>query len=388
LAKRGFNALSSGIDWILEASENVADFGQGDWFDKVKIDAVYKGKDYDIGNKIFTDKSAADVRDMLLAAPEDENARHTFYALKKFDGYDENGKEKYLYKYGIAGEGYYNRYLGQYIEDGFIPIFERRVANAKEIENILHGTRDALDARALDKGQVFKDGKWLNTDKASTVNWGSGYTELYNRDILGLDGLMNPSDVETKSKAMYEAYKKRPKNSGVVDAFQAGAVGLGTNIADFVGNKIFRLNSQTLKKLSSQEWIDNFVGYDRVDSQRDLTEAYYDFKRGDYGSAAINALSAAPETLAESAPDIALFMIDAPVGLAVKLAGNAGKINRAVKLGELGVKEAKLAKDALFKDAIKGGLSPRQAKKILDAPEDVNFVTTVLKTIQGLEFLI
>jgi len=385
--KTGINAISSGIDWLLEASENVADFGQGDWLNNAKIDAVYKGKDYNMSNKAFfraKDKTAYDVREELLNAPEDPNARHTFYALKKFDGYDENGKEKFLYKYGIAKDGYYKRYIDQFVKDGFTPIFEKRIANAETIENTLHATEDALNNRALDLGKVKVDGKYISTDKASQVGFGAGYTELYNKDILGLDGLMNTQNVESASKVMYNEALKRPTNSGIVDALQAGAVGLATNLADFGVNKILHLNSQKLKEMSSQEWIDNFVGYDRTNSQADLTEAYYAMKRGDYGSMAINALSAAPETLAESAPDMALFMIDAPLGASMKLASNANKINKAIKLGQISAKEAELAKLSLIDNAVKSGISKAKAKSIINAPEKVSFINQAIKSNAGL----
>jgi hypothetical protein len=66
--KTGLNKTVDAVDWLLEASEHIADFGQGDWLDRAHIDAVIDGRDVDMANKSFfeaRDYTPNDIKDYI-----------------------------------------------------------------------------------------------------------------------------------------------------------------------------------------------------------------------------------------------------------------------------------------------------------------------------------
>ena len=206
-AKTAANATIKGIDWLLEASENAVDFGQGDWISHYTgFKAENQGRTYDMGNKDFiaarnttTDQLIADYQN----ATHNPNADKGVYTLKKFDGYDDAGSEKFLYKYGIADVGADTRYRDQYVQDGFEIVEEKRFAGAEDWERTWNASEDVLAARTLGQSsEMIKDaeGNYISRDEASGINFGDGKSELLNRDVLGVDVGKTQADYDTNRR--------------------------------------------------------------------------------------------------------------------------------------------------------------------------------------------
>jgi len=339
-AKTYANKVIHAADWLLEATENVVDFGQGDWIDHdTGFKAEVNGREYNMGNKDFIGAKGLtrqDLIDQFLTAEDDPNAEGGVYYLRKFDGYNPDGSTKYIYKVGYAHDGAYNRYKDQYIQDGYEIIAEKKFAGALDWENKWHALQENLDDRVLTvtSDEVLTPDGLLPRDKASKINFGSGKTELYYNDPLGLDTGSKEDYAKNleRSKLIYQQYMQRPKDSNFIDAIQAGALGLATGTADAVLD-LFTPGDNTLLNNYNQEWADKVAGYDRHYGASKVNEADAAFRRGDILTGLWDAVQAAPSFIGESLPYMAAMSIGAG-----EVAGTA----RALKLVNA-VSEAKKA---------------------------------------------
>jgi len=337
-AKTYANKVIHATDWLLEATENIADFGQGDWIDHSNDFLIERnGRLYDANNKDFIgaeDITRQDLIDQYLTAEDDPNAQNVVYYLRKFDGYNPDGSTKYIYKVGTDRISAYGRNKDQYIKDGYEIVSEKRFAGAENWENLWHSLDENLNHRVVDYGIVLTPDGRMNRDKASRINYGTGYTELYDSDLLGLDTGSKEDYAKNldRSKLMYQQYMQRPKDSNFIDAIQASTLGLVTGTADAVLD-LFTPGDNTLLNDYNQEWADKVAGYDRHYGASKVNEADAAFRRGDILTGLFDAVQAAPSFIGESLPYMAAMSVGAG-----EVAGTA----RALKLVNA-VSEAKKA---------------------------------------------
>jgi len=341
-AKEAANTGIDALDWVLEATENIADYGQGDWLNNSKFKATINGKQYNMDNKDIIGARETTLQDLIQQyqlAENNPNSEYGIYTLRKFDGYNPDGSEKYLYKYGRTKVGADSRYKDQYIQDGYEIVEEKRFAGAEEWEKLWNANEDVLEARALDSGTVTVDGTTMNRDEASGVNFGSGYTELLTKDLLGTDVNKTEEDYkknEEYSKRLtdiYEAKLKSGATDGVLKALEAGGAKMLVDTADFILDVVTPGDNTWLNKAKKQENVDKFVGYDRTGTTQLLSDAATYWEQGNYLDAIYNAVVAGPETFAESVP----LMIGMTVGTGkfTKVAELLDKTNKARKLGKI-----------------------------------------------------
>ena len=123
-----------------------------------RFKAEKDGKRYSMDNKEFnTGKTLLDLRYEYEQAKEDPTASHLVYTLRKFDGFDENHNEKYLYKNGVAKVSAYQRYKDQAIKGGYEIVAEKRFAGAKDWEKEWNANDDVLNNRVFDFGSSKQD---------------------------------------------------------------------------------------------------------------------------------------------------------------------------------------------------------------------------------------
>ena len=188
--KTAANAGLGAADWLLEASENIVDFGQGNLLNK-RMTANRDGKVYGMNNKDFIaagETNIADMKDYLDKQEYDPYSNEVFYNFRKWDGYEEDGKtDKYIYKTGYSSAGGADRYKSQMMQDKYELLDEKRFDGAKDFEKTWNALPEVLKARALDfeAGEKDANGKWQTADRASRVNFGAGWTELSNSNLIG-----------------------------------------------------------------------------------------------------------------------------------------------------------------------------------------------------------
>ncbi|MCK5849042.1 MAG: hypothetical protein KAH01_07605 [Caldisericia bacterium] len=284
MGKEVVNKISSGLDWLLEATEVAVDYGQGDFLDFAKMDATVEGKDYSMGNKDFLAARGTTLDSLIEEYNNEENdstAESTLYTLRKFDGYDETGSEKFLYKYGVSQISASHRYKEQAVADGYDIIGEKSFDGAEKWEKTFHSLTESLEARALDYGMVRdENGDLTTTDKASGVDFGTGYTELYKKDLLNLSAGQDESDFalnRQKSDKLRDEYAAsgyhddslwgRSKNTA-----KAGAAMLAKTLVVDTVDWIAELS--TLGDIGTgeekREMVNKFFGYDDYFSQKSM----------------------------------------------------------------------------------------------------------------------
>jgi len=339
-AKGAYNAAVGAVDWVLEASENLLDVGQGDWLDNASMKAIRDGKEHSMSNKDF---GAAENTTLEALVREYQNAEYdpmadkAIYTLRRFDGFNEDGSSKYIYKHGMAEVSAADRYKSQWMEDGFEIVEEKRFKGAEKWENTLHALTESLNARVFDEGGVEKDGVRMGTDKASNANFGAGYTEQYNRNLLGGE---DPTDVEFARNAqiseqlMNERNATRIAGSNGFDALQAGLVKLGVGGADWLLDMFSPGgDNKWLNDVNTQEWVDKQVGYDRTESNQALNEAAWKLENGDILGGFTTAMSD-PGVAIESLPMMIMAATPLPGGRVAAAAKLASTISKMRKLGK------------------------------------------------------
>ena len=350
-AKEVANAGIKGTDWMLEASENLVDFGQGDWIDHYDgFKAEHEGKRYSMNNKDFIAGRATTTEQLKQDyhnATHDPNADKGIYTLRKFDGYDDTGSEKFIYKYGLAEVGADARYRDQWVQDGYDIVEEKRFAGAEDWEKAWNASQGVLDARTLDNSfDLVQDeqGNMVTRDEASGIRFGSGKTELLNQDLLGTDIGKTKEDYSQNKEysqrlsAMADAKWQSGMSSNPVDAFQSGLASLGVDTADFILDVLTPGGDNTLlNEVKKKENIDKWVGYDRTQSTQALSDAATYWNQGEYVDSIMTVL-ADPNTMAESLPMMLGMMAPIPgtrAATAVKLAKALNIAKKAGKAGEI-----------------------------------------------------
>lgn len=353
--KEAANAGIRGVDWLLEASENILDFGQGDILGyRDQIQAENEGKRYSMQNKDFLAARSTTTDELINqyhTAKHDDNADKGIYTLRKFDGYQADGNPKYIYKYGLADVGANTRYRDQYVQDGFDIVAEKRFAGAEDWEKTWNASKEVLDARTLDSGRVMIDGVATSRDVASGINFGAGKTELLNEDLLGTDvGKTQENYDQNKAVSrqlsdIADAKWQAGLDDSVADAFQSGAAKLAVDTGDFILDVLTPGDNTLLNDVKKQENIDKWVGYDRTQSTQTLSDAATYWKQGDYFKAISNVVSD-PNTMVESIPMMIAFFTPIPgtrVAGATKLIKGIDEARKAGKsLAEITMLERKL----------------------------------------------
>ena len=306
--------------------------------DSSLFDINYRGSKISSLNKdlgAYKDKTLTQLKSEYDNAKDDPKARHVVYTLKIFDGYNPDGSSKYLYKTGVDEVSAFNRYKEQMDDFQYEIVDEKRFAGAEQWENafnmLAHGDR------AVDKGK----------DKASGINFGSGYTELLTRDVLGVDRKGEDyKQNRSESISDYESYIKdglnedgSKKSDSAWNAFASGSVRLfgeaGEGIVSLVddlpewvadkayesitGKKIDRTINEFGVKIKEEKGFfrkiadnaDKTANYDRRLSDTSMTESINDWKNGRRIQAlfGLSNIGGHFNALAESGPEMAVFML-------------------------------------------------------------------------------
>lgn len=384
-AKEVANAGLSAVDWALEATQNIGDFGQGDWLNNSQFKAENQGREYNMGNKDFVAARDTNLDDMILQyqnAEDNPNADKGIYTLRKFDGFNPDGTDRYIYKYGLAESGASDRYKNQYVQDGFEIVEEKRFTGAEDWENTFHALQSSLDSRVLDSGYVEDvNGKFTSRDKASGINFGSGSTELYNRDLLGTDFGKTEQDYaqnKATSDYMMEQDADRPKDSDWRDALQSSSVSMLGGLGDLFVNKIGNLDNKFLEKWSDSEYTDKYFGFDSKQQSQELEESLAALKNGDITSSFKNLAKASPGLLAQSMPYmLSMFVGSGEVAAGAKAIQIATRANKMAKAG-------KSVADVLkFTERGAKALGPHVVKKVAaykDMPNILRKADAYIKT--------
>jgi hypothetical protein len=359
-AKEVANAGIHAVDWFLEATENVLDYGQGDWIThRDGFQAERNGRKYNMQNKDFIGAKGLtrqDLIDQYNNAEDNPDAEGGVYNLRKFDGYNDDGSTKYIYKLGYAHDGAYGRYKDQYTQDGWELIGEKKFAGALDWENKWHALDENLDHRVMSSDKVMTPDGLKSRDEASGINFGAGKTELYDQDLLGLDTGTSEDYARNleRSKFMYQHSRSRPWDSNFVDAFQAGALGLVTGTADALLD-LLPGDDNTLLNDYQQEWADKFVGYDRHYAQSKVVEAEAAFNRGDIASGLWSVAQSAPSFVAESLP----YMAGMSIGVS-EVSGTAGALRLVANVNKAKAAGASASDIKKIVDVGKASFKPRE----------------------------
>jgi len=330
----------------------------------LNVDGYIDGRKVNLDNKnidsLFNgdslSKVAADIRD----APEDPEAKAVFYYYKQYDGKDGNGEDKFLYKPGVSATGAWDREREDMKAKGLELVFEKRMAGAEALENRVQAL--AIGSDAVDQGNVGKGG----------ISYGSGYTELKDKDVLGFDN--ENIDYYENIKASKEAKLAYDKegyglDDGLEDAFTAGAISLAGKVGDGILTIADAaidgvLTAGGLGEIELQDNIfddweknaDKIAGYDRRGSTAVMKESLYLWKHGDKFGAVFNDLGTKSEMVAESMPEMILMSMSA---------GSASAALKASKYAkQMGTLNAELTSARLMKDSVKGAERIKQLRKI------------------------
>ncbi|MCK5848965.1 MAG: hypothetical protein KAH01_07215, partial [Caldisericia bacterium] len=374
-AKEIGNAGIRGVDWLLEASENIADFGQGDLIDHYDgFMAENHGKRYSMDNKDFIAARdlGSDATEQLASqyknAIHDPNADKGIYTLRKFDGYNPDGSTKYIYKYGLAEVGADARYRDQNVQDGFEIVEEKRFAGAEDWEKTWNASQGVLNNRVLDNSiDLVKDfdGNMVTRDEASGINFGSGKTELLNSDLLGTDIGKTQEDYDRNQEyserltKANDAIWQNGMYSNPYRAIKSGAASLLVDTADFIFDVLTPGDNTWLNDVKKKENIDKWVGYDRTQSTQALSDAATFWKQGNYFDA-ITTVVSDPNTMAESIPMMLGMMVPIPGTRAAKVMQITERLNKAKKL------KTSLSDIALARHELKAITSASEYKKITE----------------------
>ena len=276
------------------------------------------GKRYSGKNKIFNDNDLGSMYNSLQANPRGDK---TIYYLKTKDGYNDDGSDRWLYKVGISDVSASYRYKNQLKDSDWQLIDEKRVHGAEALENMIHGNSTALKAREYDYNVQADD-------------FGSGKTELYNRDILGLDVKTEEEYAKNKAQSRAMVYQYLPQYSEqakedtleFIDAFKSSGIKFGGRILKVLGTAYEQLSWEERggdgaiealgKKLIKDS--DMLAGYNPKTKNKAISaiqNRYAKFKLGGFNplsdtiGAISDILTASPQVLAESAPDLLAYSL-------------------------------------------------------------------------------
>jgi len=331
----------------------------------------------------MNDKSIDSLRSNLMNAKEDPEADQLIY-YARIDNLDGTSS----YKIGLAGVDTFSRTAEEDRGKDITYLWTKRTKDAAKYEAMFHGNRSMLKTRRNDIG----------TD---VENYGAGKSEIYNADFMQLDGSASADKVRTlnmssaakldelgvhvadryDSRGMELAYKELDKKkslygensveyeemaqlvanmehkgkktralirapgdlaSAVGSGIQQVAAGLGDLALDATATVVNAGQGEWLDNVKSAESADETWGYKgRHEVEALGRQAVRQWKKGDYVGALFKGIKAAPDTIAQSAPDMALMLYSGGLTGAVTTAAKAGRVAQkaaALKIAEEGLK--------------------------------------------------
>jgi len=344
----------------------------------------------------MNDESISSLRSDLMNAEEDPDADQLIY-YARIDNVDGTSS----YKIGLAGVDTFGRTAEEDRGKDITYLWTKRTKDAAKYEALFHGNRSMLKTRRNDIG----------TD---AENYGAGKSEIYNADFMQLDGSASADKVRTlnmstvskmqelgvnvsgryDSRGMELAYKELDKTgelygknsveykdmsqlvanlehtgkkkrslvdapgdlvSGVLSSGQQVLAGLADTVLDASTNIIDAGQGELLDNLKSAESADETWGYKgRKEAEALGRHALREFDKGNYVQALVKGIQAAPDTVAQSIPDMVLMF--SGVGTAAKAvtAAKAAAAKTIVKDAMAGSKKviSHTEKRRLLKDAM------------------------------------
>lgn len=300
----------------------------------------HEGKRYNTENTIFNESGEEDLNKMWNSYGNDPNGDKVMYYLKRPDGVNEDGTTKYMYKPGVADVSAADRYYGQLKEDGWQLIAEKRFNAASTFEKETHGSQAARDARSFDYGTYdYGDSGFADAEKEgrSYSTFGAGTSELYDKDILGLDtgteeeyAQNKASSIGKMNQAWDEPYQRNDMFESV-DAFQAAGQTLAGKLVKGVGSfqqAIFDPEAEgdgaieswgkKLMKDANKDW-----GYNDKTMTDGAAQMRSGLREGNPLDVLVGMFKAAPQAVAGSLPESAAYMGTGTLGLGARLAGLA-----------------------------------------------------------------
>ena len=372
---------------MLERLANDVDDGYDDVMDYIFGKTKYKNKaeeeaaaradmnlefDED-GNAMYSrqttmnDKSLDSLTGELMQLEDDPDADQMIYY-----GRIDNPDGTHSYKIGLAGVDPYGRTKDEDRGKDITYLWAKRTNEAAKYESLFHGNRTLLKDRRNDIG----------TD---VEGYGAGKSEIYNNDFLRLDGGVSLDKIKTlnrssqsklaelgvnvtgrydsrgmesgyaaldKAKRIYGANSKEAKEleylmgnmeqkgektralidvpmdlaSAVGSSAQQMVAGIGDAALDASANLIDAGQGKWLDNTKSMEQADKTWGYKgRQETEVLGRQAVREFKKGNYVGALWKGIQAAPDTVAQSLPDMVL-MAAGGAGLAAKGASFSTKL--------------------------------------------------------------
>ncbi len=382
-AKQAGNAVIKGADWLLEASENIGDFGQGDWIEHYDgFKANLDGRRYSMGNKDIIgarDTTVDEMQQQYNQAENDPLSDEVIYTLRKFDGYDDAGKARYIYKNGFTNSTTDKRYTGygqNVFRDGWELVNEKRFAGAEDWEKKWNALSGVLDKRTLGNGfdQVDVDGRMMTRDKASGIGFGSGSSEMLNEDLLGVDTgtsadyAKNLAESEQLHKDEYSGYHDNSFIGRGINTL-AGAGSMFTKAAivdtvDWIGETVGIGDVGTEEE--KRKFTQDLFGYDDYFAKKNMAKIEHNINdmidnglSWDNVSSTVGHALANIETTGESVGYLGGLVLG--FGKFTKVGKGLQRISNMEKAGKFGTDAAKAAeKAAKLTDKVMKAASPAQ----------------------------
>jgi len=287
------------------------------------------GKRYNTANKDFNDDDLSNIWNKYEDNPA---GNKTLYYLRKLDPVT----GQYMYKAGIAHTSAADRYLGQIKATGYEILGEKRFDEASAVEKQIHGNKEFLKSRVYDYGAVEEQG--------AEDYWGSGKSELYSKDILGLDTGTSADYAANKVASVRKMLglipndKQREDTLEFIDAFQSGGINLAGGALKLIGEVINTSEGDGAleaigKKL--QKDANKIAGYNpriAAEAAKGLEDS---FNSGDALGYLQNMLKGSPQWLAQSLPNMAAFAATTAATTAITKNPLAGMTAGAALLGAI-----------------------------------------------------
>ena len=336
----------------------------------------------------MNDKPLDQLRSEVMNLKDDPEGDQVIYY-----GRVDNPDGTHSYKIGLAGADTFGRTAKEARGKDITYLWAKRTKDAAKYEALFHGNRTLLKDRRFDIGY-------------DPEQYGPGKSEIYNNDFLGLDGTVSMDKIETlnistqskmkelgvdvtgryDARGMEASYKELEKTGRLYgtsskeykeleylignlehtgkhtrsltsvpgDLLGAAASGIQQtigSIGDTVLDAVTPGNNTLLDNWKSSEQADKTWGYrGRKETEAKGREALQKWKKGDYTGALLKGIQAAPDTLAQSLPDMALLFsgVGTEAG-AMRLAGKlavekmtANATRAAIAAGKTG-NEVKIA---------------------------------------------
>ena len=195
-------------------------------------------------NKEFNDLHPNDLAKRIQDTPDDPNGAGTFYYLKVRNGYDKNGNANWVYKAGTSADSAFQRYLGELRPDEYQVVASKRTNAYQDLERLVHGNKSFMQQRSFAETGMHKN---------SGDRMVSGNSELYNKDILGLDTKQDALTYQNNKLADYQKYQDNMSMSHNSGLSNMGA-SLGSGAINLAGKGI-----KALGELESTSTDNNFL---------------------------------------------------------------------------------------------------------------------------------